>query len=788
MANDDTSNDHHLLNGIGNSLDVGADKHPPVLDLPPNSVGDNDHRSSGSPTSTEPAETASGPHLDAIRGGETPGVPSVTVQDGDGPSRLLRHASDAGTERAERLTISDRGDSLYEEASRQGSTRPPPGVFPPVVHEGQSLMERLMVLRCRSSPPEGHLFFPRGLVEGLITTEVVVEALKDRKGELEFMRPEPISDAEIEKIAEDVCSSSRSYRKMFAILILLEREWEIVSFIKDDLCDSDLPLSAVPVGGQGLLVKLRRKSDLTTDLSCLRRWGPKVHENFDKEQWAMVAPFFARAKSNRAGFYELSSKDILPWVEVNSSLHQGGYSSISRVIIHPSHHNFEKSEMSDGSFAIKHFTPNRAVESTVGSTAGMSDSSTQLSGPDEHPMQSAVPISPQELKKEFEREIETLNRFSGDNYPHLISLLAAYRHGDDYCLIFRWATSDLKALWKNRSPGPALDRVNLHWMLSQCRGIASGLQKIHFYQTTETRTRENRDDNPPIFGRHGDIKPENILLFQNQRKPGDQGTLVITDFGLVKFHRDGTKTYFSARDVPATLTYQPPECDMIGTRISRSFDIWSFGCVLLEFITWYLGGWDHVLKFVSKRKSHNPLVFGWKTDHFYEIVRQPDGKVDGPVFARVKPEIFEFVAQLHGHPQCCDILHELLDFIMADMLLVESDGPAVRAQCHMVYSVLNRFCTSLESPDYEVQATPRPITMPDVPVAVEMLLSQEGKKLLNASRFYDLREHTGRTRSRSNTPGFQDQVGSSGPRRTQTVPTQPTQSRNTQNGTTSFHG
>ena len=178
-------------------------------------------------------------------------------------------------------------------------------------------------------------------------------------------------------------------------------------------------------------------------------------------------------------------------------------------------------------------------------------------------------------------------------------------------------------------------------MLEQCRGIASGLQSIHVYQPTESLD----DDfihprNKSIYGRHGDIKPDNILLFRNQKDPNHRGRLVITDFGLTRFHSDGTKSYFTHKEITATLTYRPPECDMEGCTISRSFDIWSFGCVLLEFMAWYLGGWDLVDKFVQHRMALNPLLYGWNIDQFFEIVR-PQGMIDGPVYACVKHEVLK---------------------------------------------------------------------------------------------------------------------------------------------------
>ncbi|KAK4097731.1 hypothetical protein N658DRAFT_488996 [Parathielavia hyrcaniae] len=43
-------------------------------------------------------------------------------------------------------------------------------------------------------------------------------------------------------------------------------------------------------------------------------------------------------------------------------------------------------------------------------------------------------------------------------------------------------------------------------------------------------------------------------------------------------------------------TYRPPECDLLKLRISVKYDIWTLGCLLLDFLTWYLLGWTAVNK------------------------------------------------------------------------------------------------------------------------------------------------------------------------------------------------
>lgn len=90
--------------------------------------------------------------------------------------------------------------------------------------------------------------------------------------------------------------------------------------------------------------------------------------------------------------------------------------------------------------------------------------------------------------------------------------------------------------------------------------------------------------------RHGDLKPENILRFL---KANEQvGTLRISDLGLAKQHsvRTGLRKLASSSTF-GTLEYEPPEATtMLNSPRSRLYDVWSFGCVMLEFVVWLLYG------------------------------------------------------------------------------------------------------------------------------------------------------------------------------------------------------
>lgn len=143
------------------------------------------------------------------------------------------------------------------------------------------------------------------------------------------------------------------------------------------------------------------------------------------------------------------------------------------------------------------------------------------------------------------------------------------------------------------------------------------------------------------YGRHGDINPTNMLWYQDVDKTGNtaNGTLKLADFGQAEINTEDTKT--RKRDVANTLTYRPPECDAQPSIIRQSYDIWSLGCVYLEFIAWMLGGYRMTQKFARRRNSPDVFLANADSDTFFEVVR--DANSDEEEF-RVKPAVVQVCA------------------------------------------------------------------------------------------------------------------------------------------------
>jgi serine/threonine protein kinase len=215
-------------------------------------------------------------------------------------------------------------------------------------------------------------------------------------------------------------------------------------------------------------------------------------------------------------------------------------------------------------------------------------------------------------KKNFDNESKMLRQF-GPRHHNIIKLLGSItwkesNTSEQYYLLFPWANNDLLGFWKERRK-PIRDHHTFKWIVDQCCGIIDALRVIHDPKIVNNEGQE-------LFGRHGDIKPENVLWFSKDGKE----VLVLSDLGLTAVHREGSRSNVPGMAIPVTPDYRPPECDMEGTvgSISRSFDIWTLGCLFLEFIVWILHGWEGIKTFKKERES--PYINGGETDIYFDIM------------------------------------------------------------------------------------------------------------------------------------------------------------------------
>jgi serine/threonine protein kinase len=263
----------------------------------------------------------------------------------------------------------------------------------------------------------------------------------------------------------------------------------------------------------------------------------------------------------------------------------------------------------------------------------------------------------------FENESTILRRLltKSHTHPHLITLLATFEHREQYYLIVPWADMDLEDYWKLETRRKDVQLA--FWIVRQCQGIAEALSQIHQYLTTSDTTISYPKPNvtskvktlsgysrgydpakPPLTlsGRHGDIRPKNILWYNDPATNQGFGILKLSDFGSVRF-RDDSSTYINDEDeesMAAFGTYVSPECRMPNAKSGIQCDVWALGCVFLEFVCWHHFGW-HGLRAFEERRS-----FGYDSSSFFTIERGTKSEGLQQCYAVVKETVIEVSASI----------------------------------------------------------------------------------------------------------------------------------------------
>jgi serine/threonine protein kinase len=243
----------------------------------------------------------------------------------------------------------------------------------------------------------------------------------------------------------------------------------------------------------------------------------------------------------------------------------------------------------------------------------------------------------------FEREETALRRIHNIDDVHLIKVKASIKRGQVYYFLFPWADGgSLRTFWKDKNQVPRTAKL-IRWIFEQFKGLAGAVAKLHNSSNT---FEEN--------GRHGDLKPENILFFPEK---AGQGTLVITDVGLTRFHVQVTDQRVNITNTTdASIDYGPPEALNHDVR-SRKYDIWSLACVFLEFTVWIFGGVDEQERFKKARSGSS------KDCPYYLNKKTP----------KLHPKVNTYINRLRSERRCgtCTGFRELLRIIENDLLKIE---------------------------------------------------------------------------------------------------------------------
>ncbi|KAK8123747.1 serine/threonine protein kinase [Apiospora kogelbergensis] len=385
------------------------------------------------------------------------------------------------------------------------------------------------------------------------------------------------NDRELDRLLAKVLGPDkrRERRRILAILIYMEAINHLNYFLRDNIYDQDLPIN-FPSDNEYCEVEMKHLSP----------WKENERILFTSYQKMIFVPVF-HLQSDELCSYGFNAHARLPWL----------------------------------SYELK----SKGADSGAGQYFALKKIGSKNS-------------------KHYRDELAALEKSSiqAGREKHLIKLLLTYTHGKKNYFLFEWADMNLSEFWKKNPPDPSPEGMT--WLAHQCLGITKAIRRIHGLTTMQVQKRrggslaDDSSNEERDSGRHGDIKPENILWFS---KYGDESNiLVVSDLGLTRYHSIHSVSHVRNSQIDGfSWTYKAPEHEL-GHETSQKYDVWSLGCVFLEFWVWHFGGSEAQKKFEWERMDEDDSgIPGLQIDKFWGISAEAGGAVVKPSIRKVRSSL-----------------------------------------------------------------------------------------------------------------------------------------------------
>jgi len=297
-------------------------------------------------------------------------------------------------------------------------------------------------------------------------------------------------------------------------------------------------------------------------------------------------------------------------------------------------------------------------------------------------------------RADFIREITALRAAREANQTHLIRFLSTCEKSNTYYILLPWAEgSTLHNFWVNNGPKTMVrNRTLVRKSIDQLLQLSAALQFLHSMKF-----------------RHGDLKPDNILHFTDPS--GQDDNFVIADLGISSHHHLATghwsRTPTNMKST--TLAYEAPE--VVTARHlprSRKYDVWSMGCIILEYIVWLLWDTEAVDAFADARE--------YPAFAFY--LAQSGG--DGAKTAIVRPEVVTAIDGLRADPRGAagTALCDLFDLVERGLLVVDVDQRWDAEQLHAALDEIARKASATGGGASDAYVLPPDATAPVIRPAI----------------------------------------------------------------------
>ncbi|KAI0550440.1 nacht domain-containing protein [Xylaria curta] len=302
--------------------------------------------------------------------------------------------------------------------------------------------------------------------------------------------------------------------------------------------------------------------------------GRSIGLRFAREaQWAFCPYVFPEnmCESHR----RVERKTILPFIGAER-IGSGGFSVVHKMSISPSQQNFV-----DQKAKVVHVVQKR--------------------------------LNVECSREDFEREDRNLRLLNQLQHPNIIPLWGSYMYREEYNFLFPYNDMDL-----SRFLIAEARYQDFQWdftFYSALAGLASALSKTHNLHLNST----SHDVDFEAIGYHHDLRPPNVLVCADN--------FILSDFGLGRLR--GAEEISHTPYKSNIGDYIAPESTDMNENpqtVNRAIDVWAFGCLIAEVVTYMLKGATGVQEFRARRLKPGRFP-NWKDSGFY----QPHGDVKNEV-------------------------------------------------------------------------------------------------------------------------------------------------------------
>lgn len=273
-------------------------------------------------------------------------------------------------------------------------------------------------------------------------------------------------------------------------------------------------------------------------------------------------------------------------------------------------------------------------------------------------------------------------------HPNITSILACIVYSESKSLLlFDLAESDLWCFMETRKLHMLGDWEQKKQLFGEMVGLASALNSLR---------------NIVIDGKrygclHLDLKPANILVFKN-----DKGySFKLSDFGISKVLVQGSNAFephshlrsSPSGDIPRANDADdciPPESalpkalKLQSEQSCYSWDVWSYGAVLAQFMVWLAGGADYLLEFDRTRVTREASIasstkFWCKLELLEESSNELKISEDPRRVCRLKDSVIETLTNLHcrrewaGRPEATNMCESVVEVLLMDIFICDPE-------------------------------------------------------------------------------------------------------------------